>query len=69
MNDYLIGLEKFYEVADYITINISSPNTENLRNFHDENKLKELLKSIKDKKNELKTHIPIAVKISPDIDL
>ena len=55
LNDYLIGLEKFYEVADYITINISSPNTENLRNFHDENKLKELLKSIKDKKNELKT--------------
>ena len=43
LNDYLIGLEKFYEVADYITINISSPNTENLRNFHDENKLKELL--------------------------
>ena len=55
LNDYLIGLEKFHEVADYITINISSPNTENLRNFHDENKLKELLKSIKDKKNELKT--------------
>ena len=47
LNDYLIGLEKFYEVADYITINISSPNTENLRNFHDENKLKELLSSIK----------------------
>ena len=69
LNDYLIGLEKFYEVADYITINISSPNTENLRNFHDENKLKELLKSIKDKKNELKTDIPIVVKISPDIDL
>ena len=69
LNDYLIGLEKFYEVADYITINISSPNTENLRNFHDENKLKELLSSIKDKKNELKTNIPIVVKISPDIDL
>jgi len=69
LNDYLIGLEKFSEVADYITINISSPNTENLRNFHDENKLKELLKSIKDKKNELKTNIPIVVKISPDIDL
>ncbi len=69
LNDYLIGLEKFHEVADYITINISSPNTENLRNFHDENKLKELLKSIKDKKNELKTKIPIVVKISPDIDL
>ena len=54
LNDYLIGLEKFCEVADYITINISSPNTENLRNFHDENKLKELLKSISEKKNNSK---------------
>ena len=68
LNDYLIGLEKFSEVADYITINISSPNTENLRNFHDENKLKELLKSISEKKKQLKTEIPIAVKISPDIN-
>ena len=67
LNDYLIGLEKFSEVADYITINISSPNTENLRNFHDENKLKELLKSILEKKKQLKTEIPVAVKISPDI--
>ena len=67
LNDYLIGLEKFSEVADYITINISSPNTENLRNFHDENKLKELLKSISEKKKQLKTEIPVAVKISPDI--
>ena len=53
--------------ADYITINISSPNTENLRNFHDQNKLNELLKLIK-KKKWLKTKIPIAVKISPDIN-
>ena len=68
LNDYLIGLEKFSEVADYITINISSPNTENLRNFHDENKLKELLKSVSQKKKQLKTEIPVAVKISPDIN-
>ena len=68
LNDYLIGLEKFSEVADYITINISSPNTENLRNFHDENKLKELLTSISEKKKQLKTEIPVAVKISPDIN-
>ena len=68
LNDYLIGLEKFSQVADYITINISSPNTENLRNFHDENKLKELLKSISEKKKNLKTEIPVAVKISPDIN-
>ena len=68
MNDYLIGLEKFSEVADYITINISSPNTENLRNFHEENKLKELLKSVSEKKKQLKTEIRVAVKISPDIN-
>ena len=68
INDYLIGIEKFYEVADYITINISSPNTENLRNFHDERKLQDLLKSISEKKKNLDTNIPIVVKISPDID-
>ena len=68
LKDYLIGLEKFCEFADYITINISSPNTENLRNFHDESRLKKLLKSISEKKKELKTEIPIAVKISPDIN-
>ncbi len=68
INDYLIGLKTFHDVADYITINISSPNTENLRNFHKENKLQELLKSIINEKNSLKSKVPIAVKISPDID-
>jgi len=52
INDYLIGLEKFHQVADYITINISSPNTENLRNFHEETNLQELLKSISEKKKK-----------------
>ena len=68
MNDYLIGLRTFHEVADYITINISSPNTENLRNFHEESKLQELLASILKEKNNLKSKVPIVVKISPDID-
>jgi dihydroorotate dehydrogenase len=68
LNDYLIGLKTFHEIADYITINISSPNTENLRNFHDESKLQELLKSISAEKNILKSSIPITVKISPDIN-
>ena len=68
MNDYLIGLKTFHEVADYVTVNISSPNTENLRNFHEENKLQELLKSILKEKNDLNSDIPVAVKISPDID-
>jgi dihydroorotate dehydrogenase len=68
LNDYLIGIKTFHEIADYITINISSPNTENLRNFHEESKLQELLKSISTEKNKLKSSVPIAVKISPDID-
>ena len=68
LNDYLIGLKTFHEIADYITINISSPNTENLRNFHDESKLQELLKSISAEKNILKSSIPITVKISPDLN-
>ena len=67
LNDYLIGLRTFYDIADYITVNISSPNTENLRDFHDQEKFKELLNSVEQEKKNLKTKIPIVVKISPDI--
>jgi dihydroorotate dehydrogenase len=66
-NDYLIGLRTFHDIADYITINISSPNTENLRNFHDEIKFDELMNLITKEKVKLKSKIPIVVKISPDI--
>ena len=41
---------KFYNLADYLTINISSPNTENLRSFHNENELNELLNLIEKEK-------------------
>ena len=67
LNDYLIGIRTFHDIADYITINISSPNTENLRNFHDENKLDNLLNSIEKEKIKLKSKTPIVVKVSPDI--
>ena len=67
LNDYVIGLKKFYDIADYITINISSPNTENLRNFHDDSKFNELLETLETEKIKLKSKIPIVVKISPDI--
>ena len=67
LNDYLIGLRNFHDIADYITINISSPNTENLRSFHDEEKFDELMNSIQEEKAKLKSKIPIVVKISPDI--
>ena len=67
LNDYLIGLRSFHDIADYITINISSPNTENLRSFHDEEKFDELMNLIQEEKFKLKSKIPIVVKISPDI--
>ena len=67
LNDYLIGLRTFHDIADYITINISSPNTENLRSFHDEEKFDELMNSIQEEKVKLKSKIPFVVKIYPDI--
>ena len=67
LEDYLIGIRTFYKLADYITVNISSPNTENLRNFHDQTKLDELLTEIENEKKNLKSDIPIVVKIAPDI--
>ena len=66
--DYLHCFKIFQDVADYFTINISSPNTEDLRSFHDQAKLNQLLESIDKEKKNLGSKIPIAVKISPDID-
>ena len=68
LNDYIECLKTFYEVADYITINISSPNTEDLRSFHDQTKLNQLLETIDKEKKTLNSQVPIAVKVSPDID-
>jgi dihydroorotate dehydrogenase len=76
LDDYIVLLDKIYEQSylfDYITINISSPNTERLRNFHDEELLSDLLKKIDEKNKELSVkkniqEIPVFLKISPDID-
>ena len=67
LEDYLICLRKFHNLADYVTINISSPNTENLRSFHNKSELNDLLEVINKEKNILKSNIPLVVKISPDI--
>ena len=68
LEDYLHCFKTFQNVADYITINISSPNTEDLRSFHDQKKLNQLLENIDKEKKNSGSKIPIAVKISPDID-
>ena len=67
-DDFILGLKNFNNLADYITINISSPNTENLRDFHEGKKLIELLKIINEEKKKKNTIIPIMLKISPDIN-
>ena len=54
LEDYLIGIRTFHNLADYIIINISSPNTENLRSFHNENELDELLSTIESEKKKIK---------------
>jgi dihydroorotate dehydrogenase len=66
--DYVECFKAFHKVADYITINISSPNTEDLRSFHDKKKLDELLQTINNEKKILKSSTPIVVKVSPDIN-
>ena len=66
-NDFCQGLKSFFNVADYITINISSPNTLGLRDFHDQRKLEELLLALNKIKKEYKSEIPLLLKVSPDI--
>jgi dihydroorotate dehydrogenase len=66
--DYYLCLSRLPKQAGYITINISSPNTEGLRNFHDLNKMKKLLSGLNKIKKEKKIDQPIAIKLSPDID-
>ncbi|MDC0518144.1 quinone-dependent dihydroorotate dehydrogenase [Candidatus Pelagibacter sp.] len=68
LNDYVECIKIFNELADYITVNISSPNTENLRDYHDQKKLNELLETINKEKKTLNSKTPIAVKVSPDIN-
>ena len=67
-NDFCLGLEKFFDIADYITVNISSPNTERLRDFHDQEKLEDLLLALNKIKKENKTNVPLLLKVSPDIE-
>ena len=66
-NDFCLVLKNFFDIADYITVNISSPNTEGLRDFHDQEKLKDLLLTLNKIKKDNKTNVPLLLKISPDI--
>ncbi len=69
LDDFCLGLKSFFDTADYITVNISSPNTEGLRDFHDQNKLEELLAALNQIKKQKKTNISLLLKVSPDINV
>ena len=70
--DYLICLEKVYPFADYVTVNISSPNTKNLRTLQQTSALDELLGALKQSQRTLADrhgrYVPLALKIAPDLD-
>jgi dihydroorotate dehydrogenase len=71
VDDYLIGLEKVYPFADYITINISSPNTKGLRDLQDADQLDGLLGALNKRRDKLATQhgmrVPLVVKVAPDL--
>ncbi len=67
IDDYLKSFRVLSNLGSYVTINISSPNTENLRSFHNPEELEELLNLLNEEKNKISSPTSIAVKISPDI--
>ena len=68
VDDYIVCFKNFFNIASYIAINISSPNTLNLRLQHEEDKIAKLIDSIKKIREEKKSLVPILLKISPDLD-
>lgn len=71
VDDYLIGLRKAYIYASYITINISSPNTKNLRQLQQGDEIKSLIAALKAEQLKLQQehgfYVPLAIKIAPDL--
>ncbi len=71
-SDYILAMEAVYEIAAYITVNISSPNTQNLRDLHGEDMLRALLSSLDDSRKRLSDRYgvrkPLFLKIAPDLE-
>ena len=66
IDDYITCFNKVAKYSDYITINISSPNTPGLRNFHEDKNINHLIDSIEQRATSLEFTKPIFIKISPD---
>ena len=71
-DDYLLGLEGVYPHADYVSVNISSPNTQNLRSLQSDAALDALLGALQERRQQLiaehRRSVPMFVKIAPDLD-
>jgi dihydroorotate dehydrogenase len=71
-DDYLACLRKVYALASYVTVNISSPNTKNLRQLQESAELENLLGALKTEQHRLADqygkYVPLALKIAPDLD-
>lgn len=72
VDDYVFCLKKVYPYASYVTVNISSPNTKNLRQLQELDALNQLLDVLKDTHSRLlekhQRYVPLVLKISPDVD-
>lgn len=72
VEDYLLCLDKVYPYADYVTVNISSPNTRDLRNLQGAAELDRLLAALEQRRADLSDRhgrrVPLAVKVAPDLE-
>jgi dihydroorotate dehydrogenase len=66
--DYVLGVTRFAELADYLTVNISSPNTPGLRDLQTEEALKRLLGAVLLARSKAIVRVPVFLKIAPDLD-
>ncbi len=67
VDDYLICFEELFDVVDYFVVNVSSPNTPNLRELQDKEPLTKLLQTLQDENNKKELPKPILLKIAPDL--
>jgi dihydroorotate dehydrogenase len=65
--DYIIGFEKLFPYVDYFVVNVSSPNTPNLRDLQEKEPLTHLLNKLQEKNNQYSKRKPILLKIAPDL--
>lgn len=66
--DYVLGVRRFADLADYLTVNISSPNTPGLRNLQADEALRRLLGEVLSARAKAKTRVPVLLKVAPDLD-